>query len=85
MKENNYELSEEYRERFAFNQGERYWIQEAFDMYTKNIKEELEREIAKGKNPVIMPSFFDGLFETINYKLDAWMREDRAVLQDSEE
>jgi hypothetical protein len=85
MKENSYELSKEYRERFAFNQGERYWIQLAFDVYTKNIKEELEQEIAEGKNPVIMPSFFDGLFETINYKLDAWMREDRAVLQDSEE
>jgi len=56
-----------------------------FYLVLEKIKEVLEKEITEGKSPVIMPSFFDGLFETINYKLDAWMREDRAVLQDSEE
>ena len=85
MKKNDYELSIEYRERFALNKGERYWMQEAIDLYSKMAKEELEHEIEQGKRPVIAPAFFDGLFNTISGKLDAWMQEERTVLQDSEE
>lgn len=85
MKKNDYKLSLEYRERFALNKGERYWMQEAIDLYSKMVKEELEHEIAQGLRPVIAPGFFDGLFDTISGKLDAWMQEERIVLQDSEE
>lgn len=85
MENKDYKLSEEYRERFTFNIGERYWMEKAFDLFTQTAKEELEQEIAQGANPIIAPAFFDGLFETVNYKLDAWMQEKRDVLQDSEE
>jgi hypothetical protein len=85
MKKNDYKLSAEYRERFALNEGERYWMQEAIDLYSKMAKEELEHEMKQGKRLVIAPAFFDGLFDTISGKLDAWMQEERTVLQDSEE
>ena len=38
-KESFYKYTDEYRDRFAFNGGERYWMEEAFKLYIKTAKE----------------------------------------------
>ena len=61
-----YKLSQEYRNRFVFNTGERYWMEEAFKLYIKTAKEEL------GDNSIITPEYIAQLFKDINSKLDCW-------------
>jgi len=69
-----YELSEEYRDRFSLNKGERYWMSEAFKFYKREIQEELKGMIEKGECPFINPIFFDQFFIDIENKLDMWMK-----------
>lgn len=62
-----YRLTEEYRDRFAMNQGERYWIEEAFKLYVQTAKEQIDPE-----NSIISPGYIEQLFKDINSKLDCW-------------
>ena len=66
MGESFYKYTDEYRERFAINQGERYWIEEAFKLYVKTAKEEL------GDESIITAPYIEQLFKDINSKLDCW-------------
>ena len=67
-----YKFTEEYRGRFAFNGSERYWIEEAFKLYEREIKADLQQMIDEGKRPMFTPAFFEGMFKDINSKLDQW-------------
>jgi hypothetical protein len=62
-----YKLTEEYRERFAFNGGERYWMHEAFKLYIETAKDELAKP-----NSIITPAYVEQLFKDIDSKLDCW-------------
>ena len=61
-----YKLTEEYRDRFAFNGGERYWMEQAFELYVRTAKREL------GADSIITPEYVELLFKDINSKLDQW-------------
>ena len=61
-----YKLTEEYRDRFAMNQAERYWIEEAFKLFLKTAKEELKDE------SIITAGYLEQVFKDINSKLDCW-------------
>ena len=39
-----YKFTEEYRDRFSFNEGDIYWITEAFNSFTANVRKELETD-----------------------------------------
>jgi hypothetical protein len=75
---NDYKTSSEYRERFAFNEGERYWMTEAFKHYKESIQKELQEMIDDGKRPFIHPSFFDQFFIDIENKMDCWTEKNQA-------
>ena len=62
-----YRLTEEYRDRFAMNQGERYWIEEAFKLYLQTAKEQIDPD-----NSIISPAYIEQMFKDINSKLDCW-------------
>lgn len=62
-----YKLSDEYRERFSFNQGERYWIEQAFELYVKTAYEQIDAETS-----IISPGYIKQLFKDIDSKLDCW-------------
>jgi len=66
MGESFYKYTDEYRDRFAFNGGERYWMEEAFKLYIKTAKEEL------GDESIITAPYIEQLFKDINSKLDCW-------------
>jgi hypothetical protein len=62
-----YRYSDEYRDRFAFNGGERYWMEEAFNLYIKTAEKELSMP-----NSIITPAYIKQIFKDINSKLDCW-------------
>ncbi len=62
-----YKLTEEYRDRFAMNQGERFWMNEAFRIYIEAAKEEADKP-----NSIITPAYIEQMFKDINSKLDCW-------------
>ena len=61
-----YKLTEEYRDRFAMNQGERYWIDQAVRIYLERCKQELKDD------SIITAGYLEQLFKDINGKLDQW-------------
>ena len=61
-----YKFTDEYRDRFAFNGSDRYWMEEAFKHFIKTAKEEL------GDDSIISPAYIELLFKDINSKLDCW-------------
>ena len=62
-----YRYSDEYRDRFALNGGERYWLEEAINLYIKTAEKELSMP-----NSIITPEYIKLLFKNINSKLDCW-------------
>ena len=66
MGESFYKYTDEYRDRFAFNGGERYWIEEAFKLYVKTAKKEL------GDDSIITAPYIEQLFKDISNKLNCW-------------
>lgn len=63
-----YKHTEEYRDRFALNKGERYWIEQAFEYYVRAA----EADVAKSDNGVIGPGYLTQLFKNIDSKLEMW-------------
>ena len=61
-----YKLTEEYRDRFAMNHGERYWIDQAVRIYLERCKQEL------ADDSIITAGYLEQLFKDINSKLDQW-------------
>ena len=66
MGESFYKYTDEYRDRFAFNGGERYWMEEAFKLYIEQAKKELTDD------SIITPGYIELMFKNINMKLDCW-------------
>ena len=63
---NDYKLSEEYRDRFSFNQGERYWINQAFELFIETAQKELPSD------SIVSAGYIKMLLKDINSKLDCW-------------
>ena len=62
-----YRYSDEYRDRFALNGSERYWLEEAINLYIKTAEKELSMP-----NSIITPEYIKQVFKNINSKLDCW-------------
>jgi len=63
-----YKYTEEYRDRFALNQGEIWWITEALKLY----QEEARKQIEGQERSIITADFIDNLFSDITWKLTQW-------------
>ncbi len=61
-----YRLSDEYRDRFALNQGERYWMEQAFKLYVDQAAASIPED------SIITAGYIKQLFKDINSKLDCW-------------
>lgn len=61
-----YKFTDEYRDRFAFNGSERYWIEQAFKLYLETADKELD------ENSIISVGYLQMLFKDIDSKLDCW-------------
>lgn len=74
-----YKFTEEYRDRNSFNEGDIYWITEAFNSFTANVRKELETV----DQPIITADFIDRMFEELMWKVESWT-DKRPVLDDDE-
>ena len=63
-----YKHTEEYRNRFALNKGERYWLEQAIEYYVRAA----EADVAKNELGVIAPGYLTQLFKDIDSKLEMW-------------
>lgn len=70
--ENDYKLSQEYRDRFALNGGDLYWISEAFRVYGNAMREELQTMVDNGERPIMTPEYPAIMLADILSKLDMW-------------
>ena len=68
MTDTEYKYTEEYRDRYSLNQGEIWWISEAFKHYVQDAKQELEGQ----ERSIITADFIDNLFSDITWKLTQW-------------
>lgn len=68
----NYKLSQEYRDRFAFNQGDLFFLKDALDNYANKIGKEIREMQEKGKQPIATPEFFKQLAEGLLSKAEQW-------------
>ena len=67
-----YKLSQEYRDRFAFNQGDIYFLKDALEYYANKVGQEIKELQDQGKRPIATPEFFEQLSEGILSKAQQW-------------
>ena len=73
MKYTDYQLSEEYRDRHGFNQGDIYFLKEALNTFAQE-QEKIIKEMEKeGKQSVVAPAFFRQLAEGLVLKAESFL------------
>lgn len=72
MSRESYKYSTEYRERFGFNGGELYWMEEAFKLFCEKATEQVKRAEKDGKPLVFTESYFPMMFKDILSKATQW-------------
>ena len=85
MKYTDYQLSEEYRDRFALNNGEMYLIKEALFAYAEQARQEVLALEKEGKQSIIGSEFYQHLANDVLLKLDAWIEKPARDTFDDEE
>ena len=73
MKYTDYQLSEEYRDRHGFNQGDLYFLKEALNLFAQE-QEKIIKEMEKeGKQSVVAPAFFKQLADNLILKAESFL------------
>ena len=72
MKYTDYQLSEEYRDRHAFNQGDLFFLKDALESYANKIGNEIREMQEKGKQPIATPEFFEQMAQDLLSKAQQW-------------
>lgn len=72
MAQSSYKYSEEYRDRFAFNGSDLYWMEEAFKLFSEQAAEEIDKAEREGRRLIYTKQFFPMMFEDIIAKAEQW-------------
>ena len=72
MAQSSYKYSEEYRDRFAFNGSDLYWMEEAFKLFSEQAAEEIDKAEREGRTLIYTKQFFPMMFEDIITKAEQW-------------
>jgi len=67
-----YKYSTEYRERFGFNGGELYWMEEAFKLFCEKAAEQVRKSDEEGKQLIFTEDYFPLVFKDILEKAKQW-------------
>ena len=67
-----YKLTQEYRDRFAFNQGDIYFLKEALEFWSNKVGEDINKMLEEGKRPIATPEFFKQLADGLIDKAQQW-------------
>ena len=79
---NNYKYSEEYRERFGFNGSDMYWMEQAFDLFSKKASEEVRESLLNGNSIIFSEDYFPSMFKDVLSKAKQWSTPPKSILQD---
>ena len=69
----NYELSQEYRDRHGFNQGDIYFLKEAMKTFTQEQTKAINEMEEEGKQSIVAPAFFEQLANDLVWKMEAFL------------
>jgi hypothetical protein len=72
MAKSKYKYSTEYRERFGFNGGEIYWMEQAFELFCEKATEQVKQAEKDGKPLIFTESYFPMVFKDILSKATQW-------------
>tara|TARA_R110002153_G_scaffold174580_2_gene327816 strand:+ start:3492 stop:3734 length:243 start_codon:yes stop_codon:yes gene_type:complete len=72
---NDYKYTEEYRDRYGFNEGDINFITMAMTHYADTMKEEIKAMEDNGKTSMFRPSFFYQKSKDITSLLEYWKKE----------
>ena len=67
-----YKLSQEYRDRNAFNQGDLYFLKEALEFWSNAVGEDINKMLEEGKRPIATPEFFKQMAHDLLSKAEQW-------------
>ena len=73
MKYTDYELSQEYRDRHGFNQGDLYFLKEALNSFADQQEKLIKEMEEQGKQSVVAPAFFKQLTENLLLKAESFL------------
>jgi len=73
MKYTDYDLSEEYRDRHGFNQGDLYFIKEALKTFVQQQTETIKEMEEQGKQSIVSPLFLQQLSNDLIWKVEAFL------------
>lgn len=68
-----YDLSEEYRDRHGFNQGDLYFLKEALKTFTQEQTKAIKKMEKEGKQSIVSPLFFQQLSNDLIWKVEAFL------------
>lgn len=73
MKYTDYQLSEEYRDRHGFNQGDLFFLKEALGAYALQQEKIIKEMEDKGERSIVSPAFFQQLTEGLILKAESFL------------
>ena len=73
MKYTDYQLSEEYRDRHGFNQGDLFFLKEALGAYALQQEKIIKEMEDKGQQSIVAPAFFQQLAEGLILKAESFL------------
>ena len=79
----NYQLSEEFRDRHGFNEGDLFFLKEALEAYTEQQAKTIKEMEDQGRQSVVSPAFFKQLAEDLLLKAESFLAK-RDVFDDEE-
>ena len=79
----NYQLSEEFRDRHGFNQGDLFFLKEALELYTEQQAKTIKEMEDNGGQSIVSAAFFKQLADNLLLKAESFLAK-RDVFDDEE-
>ena len=73
MKYTDYQLSEEYRDRHGFNQGDLYFLKEALNTFAQEQEKIIKEMEDRGEQSIVAPAFFKQLADNLILKAESFL------------
>jgi hypothetical protein len=79
----NYQLSEEFRDRHGFNEGDIFFLKEALEVYAEHQAKAIQKQEEDGGQSIVSAAFFEQLADDLLLKAKSFLVK-RDVFDDEE-
>ena len=73
MKYTDYQLSEEFRDRHGFNEGDLHFLKEALQLFTQEQSKTIKEMEDRGEQSIVSPAFFQQLADNLILKAESFL------------